>query len=262
MLGAIAGDIIGSPYRGEAPPGGAYDFPLFTGDSRFAANTVMTVAVAWCLLTGTDYEVALTRYLSYFPGSKQDGLPPDRQGNASTRYGICAPGSPAGAVAPLGLALDTLEEVLEEAGRIAIALCDRDEAVESARAAAAAVFLARKGRSQQEIREFIEENFFCDLNEEPGGGHSGRESEYALSLMVGRAIRSFSEAGDFEDAVRRAVSAGGDGSLTACIAGGVAHPFFGGVPGQIQGEVLDRLDERLITVALKFMDRYLPGWTG
>ena len=154
MLGAIAGDIIGSVHEFQAPK--TKEFPLFVADSRFTDDTVLTVAVADCLLTGSAYVDKFHEYVRAYPhrgygagfwhwvdsGSRQ---PYNSWGNGSAMR-----------VSPVAFAFPTLEEVLEEARASAEVTHNHPEGVRGAQATAAATFLARQGESKAKIRNAIE----------------------------------------------------------------------------------------------------------
>ena len=162
MLGAIAGDVIGSVW--ETVGLKSKRFPLFSPGSVFTEDTVLTVAVADALLTGRGYVDAFHDYYAAYSrcgfGGSFVGWAGRRQ---RTPYGSWGNGS-AMRVSPVAYACDTLDEVLAEAGRSAAVTHDHPEGVRGAQATAAAVFLARTGACKADIRSAVEGRFGYDLS--------------------------------------------------------------------------------------------------
>ena len=261
MLGAIAGDIIGSPYEGMRRNIRTTEFPLFKSGSRFTDDTVLTVAVADALLHGGGYVEKYKEYYALYPHAGYGG--------AFTHWARSADNSPYGSwgngsamrVSPIGFAFDTLEEVLEQAKRSAGVTHDHHEGIKGAQATAASIFLARSGGSKQDIREYVESAFGYDLSEPLESLKAWYARDFDVMYIscqasVPPALITFLESRDFEDSIRKTVSIGGDSDTLACINGGIAQAFYGGVPGHIEDEVLARLDDRLSMVAIEFMDRF------
>src|SRR5436190_6261597 len=157
MIGAIVGDIVGSVHEGIGTKHA--DFPLFDPECRFTDDTVLTVAVADKLLHGGSYVDKLHNYYHAYP---QAGYGQSFIVWAGYRkrepYGSWGNGS-AMRVSPVAYAFETLDEVLAEAARSAEVTHNHPEGIRGAQAAAAAVFLARRGASKEEIRRQIEERF-------------------------------------------------------------------------------------------------------
>jgi ADP-ribosylglycohydrolase len=162
MIGAITGDIIGSVYEFFATK--RTDFPLFGEKTTFTDDTVLTVAVAECLLSGADYTEKFHEYTRSYPGRgygarfyywARDGRqePYNSWGNGSAMR-----------VSPVGWAFDDLELTLEEAKRSAEVTHNHPEGIRGAQAAAMAIFLARQGESKKRIRQLVEEESGYDLN--------------------------------------------------------------------------------------------------
>jgi len=251
LLGAIAGDIIGSPY--EWRPIKTSQFPLFSAGSRFTDDTVLTAAVAECLLTDSDYTEAYIKYFSTYPDAGYGGRFFDwARTEAREPYGSFGNGS-AMRVSPVGWAFDTLEDVLVEAGRSAAATHDHQEGIKGAQAIAAAIFLARSSQSKDEISAYIEDKFEYNVSIPLDEIRPSYKFEVTCQGSVPPAFRAFLEADDYEDAVRKAISLGGDSDTLACMAGAIAHAFYGALPPAIADEALGRLDDRLRLVTSEFM---------
>ncbi|MFZ0254791.1 MAG: ADP-ribosylglycohydrolase family protein [Gammaproteobacteria bacterium] len=254
MIGAIAGDVIGSVYEGD--PLKTKDFPLFSRRSRFTDDTVLTVAVADTLLSGEDYVSAFKRYFRDYPDRGFGGLFVRwASSDQVTPYGSFGNGA-AMRVSPTGWARDTLSEVLEEARCSARVTHDHPEGIRGAQATAAAVFMARAGESKHQIRRAIQDHFGYDLERALDDIRAEYRFDVSCQGSVPEAIISFLESADYEDAVRNAVSLGGDSDTMACIAGGIAEAFYGGVPQWIVDEVRPRLDPSLWEVIAEFRRQF------
>lgn len=260
MIGAIAGDIIGSVYEGN--PCRDPDFPLFSRSSRFTDDTVMTVATAEALMTDGDYAAAYRRFGRRYPDAGYGGnfigwIHDDRAGP----YGSWGNGS-AMRVSPVGWARDGLAEVLDEAARSAAVSHDHPEGIRGARAVAAAVHGARSGLSKEDLRAGLSERFGYDLDRSARDIARNYHFDVSCQGSVPEALVCFFDAADFEEAVRLAVLLGGDADTQACIAGAVAEAYFGGVPEEIAGEVRRRLPDDLRTVVERFVARFGGGDAG
>lgn len=254
MLGAIAGDIIGSVY--EASPIKRTDFPLFQHASTFTDDTVLTVAVADCLLNQKDYTTTLQEYGRKYPDAGYGGN--FRQwifDEKPQAYNSWGNGS-AMRVSPVGWAFKKLEQVLEEAEKSAAVTHNHPEGIKGAQATAAAVFLARTENSKAEIKSYIEENFAYDLSQKLEDIRPDYSFDVSCQGSVPQAILAFLESENFEDSIRLAVSLGGDSDTQACIAGSIAEAFYGSVPADIAQEVVDRLPKDLRNVTEKFKLHY------
>jgi ADP-ribosylglycohydrolase len=261
MFGAIAGDIVGSVYEGF--PIKRKNFPLFSKGSRFTDDTVLTVAVAEAILTGRPYGETVREIGRRHPGAgyggsfirwlfQDRGEPYNSWGNGSAMR-----------VSPVGFAFDDEATVLEEAARSAAITHDHPEGIKGAQATALAVFLARTGADKETIRTEIGGRFGYDLDRNVDDIRPRYSFDVSCQGTVPEALISFFEAGSFEDAVRNAVSLGGDSDTLACIAGGVAEAFFGGVPADILREVRARVAPDLLEIADRFGEKYpLRGKTG
>lgn len=249
MIGAIAGDIIGSVH--EFRPLKTTDFPLFAEGSTFTDDTVLTVASAVKLLDGGDYAALYRQWGLRYPDMGYGSM--FRQWLRSERlgpYGSYGNGS-AMRVAPIGWAFRTLEEVLKEAELSARATHDHPEGIKGAQATAGSVFLARTGAGKDAIRAFAA-SLGYDVNRTMAEIRPSYRFDESCQGSVPESLVAFLEAEDFEGAIRNAVSLGGDADTMACIAGGVAEAFYGGVPRPILVEVLRRLPVEMGAIAARF----------
>ena len=258
MLGSVAGDIIGSVHEWTATK--TKDFPLFTARSSFTDDSVLTFAVAHQLLDPCGYAEAYHRYALAYPGRGYGGRFQEWI-RAGTRqpYGSYGNGS-AMRVSPVAYAHETMEEVLDEASRSAAATHDHPEGIRGAQAVAAAVFLARKGAGQRTIRRLIQDRFGYDLRPTLAAIRPSYVFDETCQGSVPQALTAFLEASNYEDAVRNAISLGGDADTLACIAGGIAEAHFG-LPSNIAQQALARLPEPLRRVYHAFRHRFPSGAT-
>ena len=254
MIGAIAGDVIGSVHEGSGNK--SKDFPLFSDDCQFTDDTVLTVAVAAHLLHGSDlvdlfhdyfhswplagYGMSFIRWAGY---RKRD--PYNSWGNGSAMR-----------VSPVGFVCNSLDEVMTVARRTAEVTHNHPEGIRGAQATAVAVYLARIGREKHDIRDHIEREFGYQLSDRLDDIRGSYRFDVSCAGSVPQAIIAFLESVDYEDAVRNAISLGGDADTQACIAGGIAEAFYGGVPGPIRQFAFDRLDEPLQIVVTEFSERW------
>lgn len=254
MIGAIAGDIIGSVYEGR--PIKTKEFDLFSPHARFTDDTVLTVALAEAILTGRDYGMLMKDYYRRYPHAGYGGMFRQWAREEDSRpYNSFGNGS-AMRISPVGFACASLEEVLDKARHFTVCTHSHPEGVKGAQATAAAIFMARTGHSKKEIREYIEQTFAYDLSRTVHEIRPTYRFDVTCQGSVPEAIIAFLDSEGYEDAVRTAVSLGGDSDTQACITGGIAEAFYGGVPDGIRDRVLAILTDDLRSVTLAFMARY------
>ncbi len=257
MLGAIAGDIIGVPWEvmGEKN----YDFPLFTEFSRFSDDTVMTVAIAHALLEDRDYAKAMRTIGQRYPGigfgrSFEQWLFDETMGPYNS-YG----NGGAMRASPIGYAARSIDEALAEAERSAAPTHNHPEGIKGAQAVAIAVFLARSGATKQQIRSEVTTRCGYNLERTVEAIRPSYTFDLAAANSVPEAIICFLDAKDFENAIRNAVSLGGDADTMACMAGAIAEAHWGVVPEFIAGETLKRLPAEFIDVVERFRARFVAA---
>ena len=250
MLGAILGDIVGSPYEFDCNNYKHKDFPLLSARSRFTDDTVMTIAVAQGLLAGQGNQGRTFAEVRETMGLWGEAYPHAGYGGMFRRwlhsehphpYGSFGNGS-AMRVSAAGWLFDTLEETLEMAKVTAEVTHNHPEGIKGAQATAAAIFLARTGSSKQKIRRYTEKPFGYDLSRTCDAIRPGYRHVETCQQTVPEAITAFLESTGFEDALRNAVSLGGDSDTLACITGGIAEASYG-MPQELRDETLKRLPE-------------------
>ncbi len=268
MWGAIAGDIIGSVFENENVK--TTDFPLFSQFSRFTDDTVLTVAIADAVMRRTPhpikvvdlllapktYAFRLRLYGRRYPNVGYGQLFQKWLASDTTHgYQSYGNGS-AMRVSPIGFAFDTLDDVLREAKLSAIVTHNHPEGICGAQAVAAAVFWARTTKDKETIRQMIQDRFNYRLDQSLDAIRPSYQFDSSCQGSVPQAITAFLESENFEDAIRKAISLGGDSDTIACIAGGIAQAFYGEVPPHILGRVRLLLDGQLKQLADQFTARY------
>lgn len=258
MLGAIVGDTVGSIYEFNNTKD--YNFKMFTRQSGYTDDTIMTMAVAYWLLKDPEHkyetlEEAMVTFAKncpcpnggygemfyvwlFMPWSlreicpkafDEDFLPKYDSPDGRVPYNSWGNGS-AMRVSAVGWFFDTLEET-ERVARISAEIThNHPEGIKGAQATAAAIWMARNGKSKAEIKEYIQIKYEYDLdrtweylNQRYGWKSSCQET-------VPEAIIAFLESNSFEDAIRKAVSIGGDSDTLACITGGIAEAYYKEIP--------------------------------
>ena len=240
MIGAILGDIIGSPYefdRGNKTK----DFPLFNQRSWFTDDSVMTIAVAEALMDSmgkSDEEIrealvaSMQKWGTAYPDAGYGNMFYSwLQAENPQPYGSFGNGS-AMRVSSAGWLYDTVEETRHMARLTAEVTHNHPEGIKGAESIAAAIFLARTGKTKKEIKDYITSEFGYDLSRTCDEIRPGYHHVESCQETVPEAITAFLEGEDFEDVIRTAVSLGGDCDTLTCIAGSMAEAFYG-VPPQL-----------------------------
>ncbi len=254
MLGAIAGDVIGSVY--EASPIKTTDFPLFDDYCRFTDDTVLTVAIAAAVLGNHDYRNSVRRYGLRYPNAGYGGSffkwllssqaePYHSWGNGAAMR-----------VSPVGFAFNSIEDVLLEAKRSAAITHNHPEGIKGAQATALAVFLSRQGESKKAIRSELSRRFSYDLDRRLEDIRPYYHFDVSCQGSVPESIIAFLTSVDFEDAIRQAISLGGDSDTMACIAGGIAQAYYGKIPDSIAWGVRDKLPKEFLAIIDTFNETY------
>lgn len=255
MLGAIAGDIIGSVYEWNNIK--TTDFPLFSKGCFFTDDSVHTLALADSYLDGTGYTVKLKEYYQRYPHAGYGGMfkrwahSENMQPYNSFGNGAAMRASPSGYVC-----LD-LAGTMEAARECAAVTHNHPEGIKGAQATAAAIYLGRTGASKDDIRLYIVDTFGYNLDRTLDEIRPDYVFNETCQKTVPEAMTAFLESTSYEHAVRLAISLGGDSDTLACITGGIAEAFYGGLPGEIEERVYQILDAPLGKVAREFMERFV-----
>lgn len=261
MLGAIIGDIIGSTY--EIHNVKTKDFELFPKESRFTDDTVLSVAVADALLNREQSDIAprkayamwFRQYYRRYPNAGFGQM--FSQWAMTEKFTVQRSFGNGGAmrVSAIGYAMDSVRAIQKEVADSCYYTHNTKEARRGAEAVALCIYLARTGSSKEEIRKYIEQNYgysFLMLRE--------IRNDYVFdsrtSYSVPPAIEAFLEADSYEDTIRNAISVGGDSDTIACMAGGIAEAYYGGVPDEIKSHAMFFLDIGLKTTINAFMKKF------
>ena len=264
MLGAIIGDVVGSPYEYESYK--TKSFELFSDECLPTDDSLMTIAVG-CACTEADisnereFKDALIRkmveigksypyagyggaFFSWLFSEKHE--PYNSYGNGSAMR-----------VSPVAWVADSLEQAERLARWSAEITHDHEEGIKGAQAVAAAIFLAREGADKETIREYIERNYYA-LSFTLDEIRPFYDFDVTCQGSVPEAIECFLESVDFEDAIRNAVSLGGDADTQACIAGSIAEAYYG-IPEDIKQQARLYIPEPLFEIVSDFYDKYKCG---
>ena len=265
MYGAILGDIIGSPFefdRGDKTK----NFDLFSEGCDFTDDSVMTIAVGEALLV-VGLEATVKKIEDAVASNMQDWgkrYPHAGYGgsfrhwlkeNNPKPYGSYGNGS-AMRVSAAGWLYDSIERTREVARATANVTHNHPEGIKGAEATASAIYMARNGSSKEEIKEYIEREFHYNLDRTLDEIRPGYHMDETCQRTVPEAIIAFLESQDFEDAIRNAVSLGGDTDTLGAITGSIAEAFYG-ISDVLIAECRSRLDEGLMMDILDEFDHTL-----
>ncbi len=254
MLGAIAGDVIGSVYEGQ--PIKTTHFPLFSPGSTYTDDSVLTMAIADAILNDIEYGVALKHWGCQYPNAGYGGkfyrwlFSPDSEPYNSWGNGAAM------RVSPIGFAFESIEDVLLQARNSAAVTHNHPEGIKGAQAVAIAIYLAWTGKSKTEIKQEIQTRFEYNLNHRLDEIRPQYRFDVSCQGSVPQSIIAFLESHDYEDAVRKAISLGGDSDTMACIAGGIAQAFYKTIPEHIVKNVKSRLPIAFIKMIDAFNGQY------
>lgn len=254
IIGAVIGDVIGSVFEWNNIK--KTDFDLFNPKCDFTDDTVLTIAVADCILNKKDFAKTIWEYGRKYRGRgyggsfrnwlQEDDLKP---------YGSFGNGSAMRASA-VGFAYNDIETIMEVAKQSAEVTHNHPEGIKGAQATATSIFLSRQGKSKQEIKDYITQTFDYNLDFTLDEIRPTYKFDVTCQGSVPQAIVAFLESSDFENAIRLAISIGGDSDTIACITGGIASAFYKHIPTEIMNFVVDKLPNEYIEIMNKFDEQY------
>jgi ADP-ribosylglycohydrolase len=254
MLGAIVGDFVGSRHEFQAQK--TKDFELVHDACRVTDDSILTVAVAEWILRGTDLVTRFHELVAAYPragwGSMFYRWASEGHRNPYNSFGNGA----AMRASPTGWAFHSVDDTLAAAADSARVTHDHPEGIKGAQATALAIYLARTRHDRALIRREITDRFDYDLARTVDTIRPTYHFDETCQGTVPEAIVAFLDAEDYEDALRNAISLGGDADTLACITGGIAHAYFGSVPPTLATPALAALPEPLRNVWDEFRDRY------
>ncbi len=255
IMGTIAGDVIGSVYEWHNVK--TTDFPLYTSRSTFTDDTILSVAVADCIVNEKDFAKTIWEYGNQYPGrgfggrfkkwlASENPSPYDSFGNGSAMR-----------VSPVGFAFKDIETVLEVAKQSAVVSHSHAEGVKGAQAVAAAVFLAHQGQTKADIKTYITTTFAYDINFTLDEIRPNYKFDVTCQGSVPQAIVAFLESSDYENAIRLAISIGGDSDTIAAITGGIAAAFYKEIPSEIYDFATSKLPDNFIKILNQFEEQFI-----
>lgn len=257
MLGAVCGDIIGSVFERNNVK--HKNFSLFSSKSRFTDDTVLTVAVADSIVNHKHFSSSIHRYSNMYPNAGYgSNFKKWFKSKHPRPYGSYGNGS-AMRVSPAGFAYNTLDEVLEISKKTSEISHNHPEAVKGAQAVASSIFLARQGKDKQEIKNFIEDRFQYDLSKGLDEIRQNYKFDVSAQGSVPQAVIAFLESADYEDALRNAISIGGDSDTIACMCGGIAEAYYKVIPQEIIDSALRILPKPFTEIIKKFYSVYMQN---
>lgn len=262
MLGAIVGDIVGS--RFEWSNYRAKDFEFLNHKCFFTDDSIMTLAVCKALLECNGNYGDLGK--KAIQSMQEIGRPYPTSGYGGRFYGWIYSDHPkpynsfgngaAMRVSACGYVANSIEEVKMISRKVTEVSHNHPEGIKGAEATAVAVYLARTGKNILEIRDYINENYY-PMNFTLDEIRPSYQFNETCQETVPQALMAFFESTDFEDAIRNAISVGGDSDTLAAITGGVAEAYYG-IPTAIRKHAMTFLDERLLSILAEFENRYPP----
>lgn len=260
MLGAIIGDIVGSRFEWNNIK--TKEFELFTEDCHITDDSVMTLALAKAILESSDSSWELPQNAATWMQAIGRKYPDCGYGSAFTAWLFSDHPQPynsfgngaAMRVSAAGIAAASWGEAIDFARAITAVTHNHPEGTKGAEATAIAIFMARTGCSLTEIRALIDERYYpMDFTlDEIRPTYQFNET---CQETVPQALMAFFESTSFEDAIRNAISLGGDSDTLAAITGSVAEAYYG-VPAAIRETALTYLPTELLEILEAFEARY------
>ena len=260
MLGAIIGDIVGSRFEWNNNRSKQFDF--LTYKCSVTDDSIMSLAIAKALLESkadsSDLSENAVKYMQgigrHYPNCGYGGRFIEWIHSDNPKpYGSYGNGA-AMRVSACGFAANSLEEAKQLSKAVTEVTHNHSEGLKGAEATAVAIFLARSGKNLLEIRDYITKNYY-PLNFTLDGIRDSYEFNESCQDTVPQALEAFFESNSFEDAIRNAISIGGDSDTLAAITGGIAEAYYG-IPTEIRKHALTFLDERLLKILVEFENKH------
>lgn len=262
MLGAIIGDTVGS--RFEWHNHRSKDFDFLTYKCEPTDDSIMTLAIAKAILKSEGNVNKLSdlvvRYMQQLGRLYSDA----GYGGAFRKWIRSSDPKPYGSfgngaamrVSPVGFAAKSMDEAKAMSKAVTKVTHNHPEGLKGAEATTVAIFMALHGKSMLEIRDYIDKNYY-PMNFTLDDIRDSYQFNETCQDTVPQAMMAFFESTGFEDAIRNAISIGGDSDTLAAITGGIAEAYYG-IPSEIRKHELTFLDERLLAILVEFENRYKP----
>lgn len=260
MLGAIIGDIVGSKFEWNNIKTKKFEF--FNYKCEFTDDSIMTLAIAKAILNCkedySDLSEVTIKYMQevgrpypycgyggYFSQwlMSDDPKPYNSLGNGAAMR-----------VSAVGFVANSIEEAIDLSRKVTEITHNHPEGIKGAEATAVAVYMARTGSSIRKIRKYINKHYYS-MDFKLDDIRDSYKYNETCQGTVPQAIEAFLESKNFEDAIRNAISIGGDSDTLAAITGGIAEAYYG-IPTDIREKALTFLDERLLGILLEFENKY------
>lgn len=261
ILGAIVGDTMGSVYESRSMSTKDYNFHMPLSRMKYTDDTVMTLAVADWIYSGNHSAEHLVEimqswgrkypYAGYGRGFRNWLFTPNPQ-----PYNSWGNGS-AMRVSACGFAFDTLEQTIEMATVSAAVTHNHPEGIKGAVATAVAIFLAQTGKTKEEIRTHIEEQYGYDLHRTCDDIRPRYGFEISCQETVPQSLIAFLDSTSYEDAIRLAISLGGDADTMGAITGAIAAAYYKEIPEELVEFTLYKLPDDLKNILIKFEKKYI-----
>jgi type I restriction enzyme M protein len=260
MLGAIIGDIAGSRFQWDNIK--SKEFTLFTEECYTTDDSIMTLAIAKAILACSgDYahlEKNAVSYMQKFCRCYPDAEYGERFYDWILKkypkpYNSFGNGA-AMRVSPCGFAAKTMEEAIALSKAVTKVTHNHPEGMKAAEAVSAAIFLARSGKKMTEIRDYIEKRYYR-IGFTLDSIRPTYDFDVTCQGSVPQAFEAFFESTGFEDAIRNAISIGGDSDTIAAITGGIAEAYYG-IPSSICENALAFLNNSMISIVAEFEKKY------
>ncbi|OBZ32489.1 ADP-ribosylglycohydrolase family protein [Megasphaera sp. DISK 18] len=262
MLGAIIGDIVGSRFEWHNIK--TKEFELFSYKSRPTNDSIMTLALAKAILDSKDDYSDLGDLSVDYMQSLGRKYPNCGYGGRFKHWVFAVDPKPYGSlgngsamrVSPAGWAARNLDEAKLLSRKITEVTHDHPEGLKGAEATVVAIYMARNGAGLKEIRDVIDKNYY-PMDFTLDAIRPTYKFDATCQGTVPQALMAFFESNDFEDAIRNAISIGGDSDTLAAICGSVAEAYYG-ISEKLRKQTLMFLDERLLKILLDFEKVYPP----
>ena len=250
MLGAIIGDMVGAPYefdRGDK----SKDFDMWNPKAQFTDDTVMTIAVADALNTEFPFSINMRAWAEAYPGRGYGGMFAKWIHDPSMGPYYSFGNGSAMRVSPAAWYFDEIGLVRFLARKISEVTHNHPEGIKGAEATASAILMARKGNSKDQIREYVEQEFGYNLHRTCDEIRPTYEFNETCQKTVPEAITAFLESNGFEDAIKLAISLGGDSDTLAAITGSIAEAYY-----VVPAELIEKANKIIPPVMVRVIDTF------
>lgn len=262
MIGAIIGDIVGSRFEWNNIK--SKDFEFLTYKCFPTDDSIMTLALAQAVLVSKPDHSDLSKNAVECMQSVGRNYPDCGYGGGFRKWMFSDDPKPynsygngaAMRVSAAGFAANSIEDAKELSRKITEVTHNHPEGIKGAEATAVAIYMAKTGSSLLEIRDYIDKNYY-PMNFTLDGIRATYKFNETCQDTVPQALMAFFESTDFEDAIRNAISIGGDSDTLAAICGGVAEAYYG-VPAEIRKHALTFLDQQLLKILTAFENKFPP----